>query len=75
MAATAWDTSHAYLHYEKALGKKHPEVVKLRSNIVYSSQYLSDFSYAMVVEKRDPAEMAATWVANHEDTLVSWLAD
>ena len=75
MAATAWDTSHAYLHYETALEKNHPEVVKLLSNIVYSGQDLSDFSYAMVVEKRDPAEIAATWVAKHEDTVDGWMTD
>ena len=75
MAATAWDTSHAYLHYEKALEETHPEVAKFLSNIVYSGQDLSDFSYAMVVEKREPAEIAATWVAKHEDTVIGWMTD
>jgi ABC-type proline/glycine betaine transport system substrate-binding protein len=30
-------------------------------------------TYAVVVEKRDPAEFAKEWVANNGDTVDSWL--
>ena len=27
----------------------------------------------MVVQTREPAEIAATWVANHEETVIGWM--
>jgi glycine betaine/proline transport system substrate-binding protein len=73
-APTAWDTAYLHLHYAKAIGDSHPEVVGLFKNMKLDTDTVSAMTYALVVDEKDPAEYAKAWVAENEDRVLDWLA-
>jgi glycine betaine/proline transport system substrate-binding protein len=73
-AAMAWDTAYLHLHYAKALEESYPEVAKLFANMKLTTDEVSEMTYALVVDKKDPAEYAKEWVAGHEDQVLEWLS-
>ena len=72
-AGTAWNGARLHLHYSKELEEAHPEVAKLFANMKLEGEALTEMSYALVIDKQDPAEFAKKWVAENEDTVLSWL--
>ncbi len=73
-AAMAWDTAHLHLHYAKSVEADHPEVAKLFANMKLDTDTVSAMTYALVVDKKDPAEYAKEWVAANEDQVLGWLS-
>jgi glycine betaine/proline transport system substrate-binding protein len=73
-AATAWDTAYLHLHYAKELENTHPEAVSLLANMKLDTDTVSAMTYALVVDKKDPAEYAKQWVKENEDQVLSWMA-
>jgi glycine betaine/proline transport system substrate-binding protein len=74
-AGSAWESAYLHLMYQKALNETHPEVAKLFSNMALTTEEVSDMTYALVIDKKDPAAYAKEWVAAHEDAVLGWLAD
>jgi len=74
-APTAWDTAHLYLHYRKAVETEHPQVAALFRNMDLDTETVSTWTYALVIDKRDPVEYAKEWVAKNEDKVLGWLSD
>ncbi len=72
-AGVAWDLAYLHLHYAKELEESHPEVASLLSNYKLDTDTVSGMTYALVVEKQDPAEFAKKWVAENPDVVDSWL--
>jgi glycine betaine/proline transport system substrate-binding protein len=72
-AGVAWDTAYLHIHYAASLESSHPEAAKMLGNAKFDTNTISQMTYAVVVEERDPADFAKEWVANNGDAVDSWL--
>jgi glycine betaine/proline transport system substrate-binding protein len=74
-APTAWDTAYLHLHYAKGIEKAQPEVAKLFNNMKLTTDQVSEMTYALVIDKKDPAAYAKEWVEKNEDAVLGWLTN
>lgn len=74
-AGVAWDTAYLHLHYAKKLEEENPAVAALLRNMKLDTDTVSEMTYALVVDKRDPEEYAKEWVAAHEDQVLGWMTN
>ena len=72
-APVAWDLAYLHIHYATSLETDFPEVASVLSKIKLDTDTVSKMTYALVVEKQDPAEFAKNWVAENSDTVENWL--
>ena len=72
-APVAWDLAYLHIHYATSLETDFPEVASVLSKIKLDTDTVSKMTYALVVEKEDPAEFAKNWVAENSDTVDNWL--
>lgn len=72
-AAVAWNTAYLHIHYASALEEAQPEAAKMLSQVSLDTDVVSAMTYALVVDKQDPAEFAKKWVADNAETVDSWL--
>ncbi|MBU2967294.1 glycine betaine ABC transporter substrate-binding protein [Amphritea sp. 2_MG-2023] len=72
-ADSAWPVAYLYVDYSKSLQESHPEAAMLLKNFKISADIVSDLSYSMVVEKKEPEELADEWVKEHSSLVESWL--
>lgn len=72
-AAVAWNTAYLHIHYAAALEKSQPAAAKLLSQVKLDTDTVSAMTYALVVEKKDPAEFAKKWVSENSSAVDSWL--
>ncbi len=73
-AGVAWDLAYLHIHYSKSLEQRHPEVASMVANVNLDTDTVSAMTYALVVEKQEPAEFAKNWVATNEDAVLGWLS-
>jgi len=72
-APVAWDLAYLHIHYATALESSQPEVATLLSKVKLDTDTVSAMTYALVVEKQDPADFAKKWVADNAKTVEKWL--
>ena len=72
-ASVAWDLAYLHMHYATALKDSHPEVAGVLANVKLDTDTVSEMTYALVVEKQDPAKFAKQWVADNAKLVDSWL--
>jgi glycine betaine/proline transport system substrate-binding protein len=72
-AGVAWNTAYLHIHYATALEESQPAAAKMLSQVKLDTETVSAMTYALVVEKQDPAEFAKKWVADNADKVDSWL--
>jgi len=72
-APVAWNTAQLKIHYATSLESSNPEVAKLLSQVKLDTDIVSKMTFALVVEKQDPAEFAKKWVADNGSLVDSWL--
>jgi len=72
-APVAWPKSQFHVAYSAALEKRLPEVAKFLEAMDLKPDEVTHMSYALEVERQDPAEFAKQWVAAHEDRVKKWL--
>ncbi|WP_108881901.1 glycine betaine ABC transporter substrate-binding protein [Anderseniella sp. Alg231-50] len=72
-APVAWNTAKLKIHYATSLEGSNPAVAKLLSQVNLNTEIVSKMTFALVVEKQDPAEFAKKWVADNGDLVDSWL--
>lgn len=72
-AGVAWSTAYLHIHYAASLETDQPEAAKMLSQVSLDTDTVSAMTYALVVDKQDPAEFAAKWVSENGDTVDSWL--
>ena len=72
-APVAWDLAYLHIHYATSLESSHPEVASLLSKVKLDTDAVSLMTYALVVEKQDPAEYAKQWVADNSELVERWL--
>jgi glycine betaine/proline transport system substrate-binding protein len=71
-APVAWDTSHFYIGFASAMAARLPKVAAFISNIDFTPEEITAMSYAVQVDRQDPAKYAQDWIAKHEDRLNAW---
>ncbi|MEW5424706.1 glycine betaine ABC transporter substrate-binding protein [Amorphus sp. 3PC139-8] len=74
-AATAWPVSFIHTAYRSGFDDDAPEVVALLSNLDLEADAISDMTYALIVERRDPDAYAAEWIEANPDRVARWLAE
>ncbi len=72
-AGVAWNTAYLHIHYAAALDEKQPAAAKMLSQVKLDTETVSAMTYALVVEKQDPAEFAKKWVADNAAQVDAWL--
>ncbi|MGI9353525.1 MAG: glycine betaine ABC transporter substrate-binding protein [Rhizobiaceae bacterium] len=72
-APVAWNTAKLKIHYAASLEESNPEVAKLLSQVKLDTDVVSKMTFALVVEKQDPAEFAKNWVSENGSLVDSWL--
>ncbi|MBX2869785.1 MAG: hypothetical protein KTR18_13990 [Acidiferrobacterales bacterium] len=72
-AGVAWDLAYLHIHYASALETELPEAAAVLSKVKLDTDTVSKMTFALVVEKQDPAEFARNWVAENQDTVENWL--
>ncbi len=72
-AGVAWNTAKLHIHYAASLEADQPEAAKMLSQVALDTNTVSAMTYALVVEKQDPADFAAKWVAENGDVVDAWL--
>ncbi len=72
-ASVAWDLAYLHIHYASSLETDLPEAAAVLSKVKLDTDTVSKMTFALVVEKQDPAEFARNWVAENQDTVEGWL--
>ncbi len=71
-AAVAWDTAHLNISYAVSLEKSQPKAAAMLNKVVLSTDTLTAMTYALAVEKQEPAAFAAKWVSQNETIVNGW---
>ncbi len=74
-AGSAWSAAQLHIAYAKGLEQRHPDVARLLTNASFTTDDVSAFTFALVIDKIEPVEFAKTWVAKNEDRVLGWLAE
>jgi len=72
-AGVAWDLAYLHIHYAASLTEANPAAASLLSKVKLDTDTVSQMTYALVVEKQDPAEFAKKWVSENGALVDSWL--
>lgn len=72
-APVAWDLAYLHIHYASDLENSNPEAASLLSKVKLDTDTVSKMTFALVVEKQDPADFAKQWVADNPETVERWL--
>lgn len=71
-AAVAWDTAHLHVSYATALETSQPKAAAALSKVTLSTDTLTAMTFALAVEKQDPAEFATKWVEQNKALVDRW---
>ncbi len=71
-APVAWAPSHYQIGFASKLAERLPKVASFLSKIDFSPIEVTQMSYALQVERQDPAKFAQEWIAKHQDRLNAW---
>lgn len=72
-AGVAWSSAYLHIHYAASLEADQPEAAAMLAKVALDTATVSAMTYALVVEKQDPAEFAAKWVEDNAEIVDSWL--
>ncbi len=72
-APVAWDLAYLHIYYAAELESKSPAAAQLLSKVKLDTDTVSRMTFALVVEKQDPAAYAKKWVAENAKIVDSWL--
>ena len=71
-APVAWPPSYFNIGFSAKLAERLPKVASFLSNIDFTPKEITAMSYALQVERQDPAKYAQQWIAEQEDRLNGW---
>lgn len=71
-APVAWDTAHLHVSYAVSLEESQPKAAAMLSKVSLSTDTLTAMTYALAVEKQDPAEFAQKWVEQNKAIVQGW---
>jgi glycine betaine/proline transport system substrate-binding protein len=73
--ASAYPELTIRIGYVKDLKDKQPSLMQLLENIQLNADDINAFSYELMVNGRDPAEVAQEWVEANSDLIKSWVGN
>ncbi len=71
-APVAWDTARLHVSYAVALEKSQPKAAAMLSKVSLSTDTLTAMTFALAVQKQEPAAFAAKWVEQNKAIVDSW---
>jgi glycine betaine/proline transport system substrate-binding protein len=71
-ADVAWPVSFFHIHYARRLAEDYPEIAAFLSAVRLDVDTVTEMTYAIVVERRDPSEFAAEWVGANAERVAAW---
>jgi len=71
-ASVAWPPSFFHINYSSKLAEERPEVAAFLDAIRLDVDTVSEMTYALIVERRDPDAFAAEWIAANQDRVDAW---
>ncbi|KAB7615454.1 amino acid-binding protein [Amylibacter sp. SFDW26] len=71
-AGVAWDTATLNVSYATSLETDQPKAAAMLAKVSLDTDTLSAMTYALAVEKQDPAAFAAQWVDENAAIVDSW---
>jgi glycine betaine/proline transport system substrate-binding protein len=74
-APVAWSRSQFRIAYATALEESAPEAARLLDAIALDADTISQMSYAIAVERKEPYAFAKEWVAAHGDRVDTWVKE
>lgn len=69
----AWPDADVYIAYSKSLTSRAPQAAQFFNQVAFSSDMVGEWITQMVLEKRDPVEMARKWVVTHPEIVNEWV--
>ena len=69
----AWPEASVFMAYSKSLTKRVPKIAQFFNQVVLSSDMVGEWIFQVAVKKREPAEIARTWVVNHPKIVNEWV--
>jgi len=72
-AGSAWGLSFIHIGYANRLKTEHPEVVSLLEEVDLESDAISEMTYALIVDRKEPDAFAAEWIAANDSRVRSWV--
>lgn len=71
-ADVAWPVSFFHIHYAAKLAEERPDIAAFLEAVRLDVDMVTDMTYSLVVERRDPSAFAAEWVSENSDRITSW---
>lgn len=66
------DDGTIHIHYSTKLAEERPDISAFLRVVELDIDTVSQMTYALVVERRDPGEFAAEWVSENRDRVTAW---
>ncbi len=66
-------SNDVYVAHSASLEERNPAVAQMLSNIQLDGQMVAGWISAIFEEGKDPADVAADWIAENEDLVNSWI--
>lgn len=71
-APVAWGPVAFGIAYSAAFAKAHPDVAAFIENVDFNPDEISAMSYALQVDRQQPADYAKAWVEQNADRIDGW---
>jgi glycine betaine/proline transport system substrate-binding protein len=71
-ADVAWPVSFFHIHYSVKLAEERPDIAAFLNAVALDVDTVTEMTYSMVVERRDPTGFAAEWVRDNRDRVSAW---
>lgn len=71
-AGSAWGLSFIHIGYANRLKTEHPKVVDLLEEVDLEADAISEMTYALTVERKEPKRFAREWIMANDDRVRAW---
>jgi glycine betaine/proline transport system substrate-binding protein len=71
-ADVAWPVSFFHIHYSAKLAEERPDIAAFLEAVRLDVDMVTEMTYSLVVERRDPSAFAAQWVSENRERISSW---
>lgn len=71
-AAVGWKEAHFHVGYIESLANSDPDAARALDAVDFSVTDVHEMTYALHVERQDPAEFAQTWISDNADRVAQW---
>jgi glycine betaine/proline transport system substrate-binding protein len=71
-ASVAWPPSFFHINYSSKLAEERPDVAAYLDAIRLDVDTVSEMTYALIVERRDPDDFATDWISNNSNRVAAW---